>query len=496
MRSIWLAALLEQALLAAACACAAAQPPPAAPGLRREAPEPFSIRMAKLGAGDMPACAPPCAAEPQALTIAAAIHAAETHYPKVRASEEQQSAAHAAAGIARAAYWPRADLLWQTNRATANNIYGLLLPQPVIPSISGPVLPGDVTRSAWSSAGGVLFSWQPFDFGARSAQVSASLHGAEAARAALHLTQLEVAMATAGAWFDVATAEQVAAALRANAARLEVFSKSVHVLAGNQLRPGADAAQADAQLARARTQVIEAETNVEVRRAALSELVGIPAPAPDYAPLLALPGEANANTPLAGHPAAQQQAELVRQQQARLSVIAASYVPQFQALGALSGRGAGTALNGIFPGGTAGLAPSAMNWAAGMQVSFPAFDFFSIRAQKNVQAANLGAERARYDQLLDDLSAAVQQAAARLAGARLAALNTPVELEAARQSEAQQRARFQAGLGTVIEVAAAESLLAQAECDNAVARLNVWRALAALAAARGDLAPFLAQAGD
>jgi hypothetical protein len=36
-------------------------------------------------------------------------------------------------------------------------------------------------------------------------------------------------------------------------------------------------------------------------------------------------------------------------------------------------------------------------------------------------------------------------------------------------------------------------VLVQAEADDAVARLNVWRAMAAVAAARGDLAPFLAQ---
>jgi len=58
---------------------------------------------------------------------------------------------------------------------------------------------------------------------------------------------------------------------------------------------------------------------------------------------------------------------------------------------------------------------------------------------------------------------------------------TPVALEAARQTETQQRARFQSGLATVVDVTAAEAALAQAESQDAIARLNVWRALAALA---------------
>ncbi len=147
----------------------------------------------------------------------------------------------------------------------------------------------------------------------------------------------------------------------------------------------------------------------------------------------------------------------------------------------------------IFPEARMGFSPNVMNWAAGVQMTFPAFDFFGLRAQKKVQAANVRAEQASYAQLVDDLSAGVQQAQAQLAGAREVALNTPIELSAAQQSEAQQRARFQAGLATVIDVAAAESVLVQAEADDAVARLNVWRAMAAEAAARGDLTPFLSQ---
>jgi outer membrane protein len=433
--------------------------------------------------------------QPQAgkLTLAAAIDAAEANYPRTRVALEQRNAAQAAVGVARSAYYPRADVLWQTNRATANNIYGLLLPQGVIPSISGPVIASNNTRSAWSSAGGTQISWQPFDFGLRAAQVNATKQGAQAATAGFALTRLEVAALTANAYFDLATAEQLATTAQANVNRLQVLAKSVHVLVDNQLRPGADAAQADAQLALARTQLIQARTNIEVRRATLAELVGTPSVELDYANLL-LPAPSEPNpASIASHPAAQREAAVVNQQQARLSALEHSYVPQFNALASISGRGAGTDLNGNFPGGANGLPPNVLNWAAGVQMTFPAFDFFGLRAQKKVQAANVRAEQASYAQLVDDLSAGVQQAQAQLAGAREVALNTPIELSAAQQSEAQQRARFQAGLATVIDVAAAESVLVQAEADDAVARLNVWRAMAAEAAARGDLTPFLSQ---
>jgi len=433
---------------------------------------------------------------PPRLTLAEAVAMADAYYPRIRAALERQVAANAGVSVARTAYLPRFDTLWQTNRATANNIYGLLLPQGIIPSISGPVLRSDNTRSAWSSAGGALLSWQPFDFGVRRAQVNAAQNGMEAASAALNLTRLDVEFATTNAYIDLAVAKQLASIAQANVDRFQTFANAVHTLVDNQLRPGADAAQADAQLALARTQLIQAQTNVEVRRAVLADFLGIPASAIDLDDTQ-LMGSAPQDIPvtaaITSHPAARQESALVNQQQAQLSALSRSYVPQFYTQGALSGRGAGTALNGIFPGGTNGLAPETLNWAVGIQVTFPAFDIFSLRERKKVQEANVRAEQARYDQTVDDLSAQVQEAEAQLVGARQVAQNTPFELTAARESELQQRARFQSGLATVVDVAAAESILVQAEGDDAVARLNIWRSLAAVAAAHGELTPFLAQ---
>jgi outer membrane protein TolC len=47
-----------------------------------------------------------------------------------------------------------------------------------------------------------------------------------------------------------------------------------------------------------------------------------------------------------------------------------------------------------------------------------------------------------------------------------------------------------------VDVADAQRLLAQAEIDDALARLSVWRALLAWQAALGDIRPFLDQASQ
>lgn len=76
------------------------------------------------------------------------------------------------------------------------------------------------------------------------------------------------------------------------------------------------------------------------------------------------------------------------------------------------------------------------------------------------------------------------------------AANTPVEVAAARAATGQATARYQAGLGNIDEVAEAQRLLTQAEIDDALARLGVWRSLLGVATAAGDLQPFLAEASQ
>src|SRR5579872_1090833 len=139
------------------------------------------------------------AAPPGILTIDQAMQYAAEHYPAVAAALEQVNAAAAGVDVSRSAYLPRLDSLWQSNLATANNIFGQLLPQAVIPALSGPVLPSASGQSVWGSAVGALVSWEPVDLGLRHAGVSAAEAGVARARAGQALTQLDVQSAVAAA---------------------------------------------------------------------------------------------------------------------------------------------------------------------------------------------------------------------------------------------------------------------------------------------------------
>jgi outer membrane protein TolC len=137
--------------------------------------------------------------------------------------------------------------------------------------------------------------------------------------------------------------------------------------------------------------------------------------------------------------------------------------------------------------------PDTPNWAAGLVLSWPALDLVTVRARSRVQAAQVEVAQARRREIEQAVQSQIDSARAVLDAARRVAQNTPIALQAARAAEAQATARYRAGLATIDLVAEAQRILAQAEIDDAVARLNVRRAELLLSRAIGDLSPFVNQ---
>jgi outer membrane protein TolC len=440
--------------------------------------------------------AAPAWAQPPTLTPTQAVESALKNYPAIRVSQEQIQAAAAGITLARTAYLPRVDALAQANRATRNNVFGLLMPQSVIPSISGPVLGTNNFGTVWGSALGALVTWEPFDFGLRRANIAVADATRAQSEAALKRTQFEIAVAAADAYLTLAAAQDTVRAAQAGVDRAEAISKTIAALTGADLRPGADRSRADAEVAASRTQLIQAEAAAGVARATLAQFTGgdptqitISAPA-----LLRMPLEQTAGPlDLTANPRMLEQTAAIEQARAQLEALKRSWFPRFYAQASAYARGTGAETNGARLGGVNGLAPTVANTAVGFSVQFPLTDLPAIRARETAQSATIRSQAARADQIAVDLQAQWNRAAANFEGARRIAANTPIQIKAARDATDQATARYQSGLGNIDAVAESQRLLTQAEIDDALARLSVWRALLGIAAATGAIDPFLAE---
>jgi outer membrane protein len=433
------------------------------------------------------------------LTLDVAVANSLKRYPAIRVSQEQINAASAAIELARTAYLPKIDALAQVNRATRNNVFGILLPQSVIPSMSGPVIGSNNLGSVWGSAIGGLISWEPFDFGLRSANVAAANASRTLSQATEKRTEFEIAAATADAYLTLVAAEETVRAAQAGADRAETILKTIAAQVGAELRPGADRSRAEAELAAARTQVIQAELAIEVSRATLAQFTGVEPSQIAVAPasLSQMPPD-QVPVPLnaAANPQSIEQNAAVEQARAQLRALERSYFPRFYLQGAAYARGSGAETNGDRLGGGNGLAPNYQNYALGFTVTFAVSELPALRAREAEQNAAIREQAARADRIAVDLRAQWNRAVAALNGARKVAANTPTEVSAARAALQQATARYQAGLGIIDDIAEAQRLLTQAEIDDALARLAVWRSLLGIATAAGDLQPFIAEVGQ
>jgi outer membrane protein len=437
---------------------------------------------------------------PAKLSLEQAVDAALRNYPSIRVTQEQMNAAAAGIRLARTTYLPRVDGLAQVNRATRNNVFGLLLPQGVIPSISGPVIGSNNFGTVWGSALGLLVSWQPFDFGLRHANVEAAAAVRNQAQAAADRTRFDVSVATADAFLTVIAAQQTAKAAAAAVDSWQVLLKSIHALAAAQLRPGADESRIEAELAAARTQLAQSEQAIEIASANVAQFVGL-----DPLQFILQPGKIVTQLPpdvapaplsATANPLALEQNAAVARAQAQLKVLQRTDFPQFFIQGSAYARGTGAEVTGVREGGLNGLVPTTQNYAVGLTVVFPFMNRFSIREQEAAQAAAIRAGQAQYRVITTGLQAQFNQALATLSGARRIAANTEVEVSSAQTALQQATARYQAGLAPIDDLAQAQRLMVRAQIDDALARLSVWRAELQVETARGNIRPFLAQASQ
>jgi outer membrane protein TolC len=363
--------------------------------------------------------------------------------------------------------------------------------------MSGPVIGTNNGGSVWGSATGLLINWQPFDFGLRHAMVEAAVAARERANAYVQRSQLEVTSAAADAFLTALAARQTQNSAQIAVDNWEVLRKSIHALTAAEIRPGADESRIDAEKAAANTQLALATEAVEMSEATLSKFLS---KADDITrPLNSahLLGEVPLGVEDGGAfhpentPAMLEQHAVVSQSASELRATDRSWVPQFNLEAAGYGRGTGAETDGQRLGGANGLGPSVGNYAVGLNVTFSFLEFASIHAREASQAATLKAEESRETLVGRQLQEQFAQARAVLRARRSIAKNTPIQVAAARTALAQALARYKAGLSPIDDVAQAQRLIVQAEMDDSIAHLNVWRAFLQLQSVVGDLQPFL-----
>jgi outer membrane protein TolC len=434
--------------------------------------------------------APPV--EVRSYTLDEAIAEALAHHPRLAEANANRTSADAQVAEADARLLPSLGVSAEINRSTGNTPPGAFFPAPGFIPISGAPRGKTLDSGEWQTGVAVWAGWDVLSLARQAAAIDVALAVRSQASAALDAQRLQVAYQAGDAFLVLLEAEEAVRAVATNVQRAQVLVTATRPLVAQSLRPGVDEARAEAELANAQTQLARAEQTREVRRAELAEALGhtgggVEAVAGSLlGPVDRLrPGPA---TDATHHPQVVEAAAAAsRAAQARRAVDV-EYLPRLDLLASLWARG-----SGFLNSPASGIVPDIPNWAACAFATWSILDIPLIQQRSRAAEAEYAAALSRRDEVVLAVSGQIARASALVEGAVRVAQQTPAALASAQAAAQQALARYQSGLAPVVDVADAQRVLAQAEIDDAVARLEVRRAILLLSRASGDLGPFLAQ---
>ncbi len=433
------------------------------------------------------------------LTLVGAVRLAETTYPRILQQQAEVRAAKKSVTLQKIReYNPDSLLSYQDVAATHNRVTQTLFGTAVLPATPGPGPERITMRANAFSGAGFILDWAPIDFGLHKAMIGKAKAEYELSNATYGLTLLDVSVQAAFAYLDALVMHEQVSVAEANVDRFSEFSNVVRAQVNAGLQSGADASLADAQLANAKNDLIRAHLNDELARAALAFSVGRGGEMLDIEPggivKVTEPLETQRAAPVFdNHPLALQGKAVVSTRLASKKILDKEYYPKFRWLGGVNLRGTtfNTNRGDVQAPDVSGFFPTVPNYNFGLMIDFPFLDIIRIKAEKKVVLERVSAAQHAYDLVIQGLKRDDVQARATVRAAVALAANMPVQVHAATLAANQAQARYEAGLGTVAQVAEANQILADSRVKEAVANVGVWRALLSVANVHGDLQPFL-----
>lgn len=435
----------------------------------------------------------------KAVTLREAVDVSLRNFPTIAQKRFKLRAAKANVRLAKTQYLPNLNWDIQESAITGNRVASVVMNNvsgfDTVPVDSGPVSTKTSLRPNINNLQGLNLNCLLVDFGMRKANDQYAYADARTARADVDLTRLDVAFDAANAFLTAVAAKQVIISTRAALDHMEAANLRAKTLVAEGLRPGVDAADWDYEVSKAKIDLIKAEKETRLALVELAEKMGVAASDMDIisTPLIRRPTEfpqefRPAN--LQSHPLALVKTAEIYRWRAKQDVLDRAYRPHLWLNCSVWGKGSNDNANTLRKFG-GGALPQVFNYMAGLSLSFPVMEYFPLKAQRDMAHSNELAAKADFDLAMQILEKKDARARVLLAQARKVADETPVLVEAARVREIKVLKRYSTGLTNMVSLAQAEKALAEAEVENAMAQVEVWRSVLALAYVQGDLAPFL-----
>lgn len=410
---------------------------------------------------------PPATASAARYTLPQLTQLALRHNPQTRAAWAAAQAAAAELGIATADYFPSFDINGTATRSRSATSGGVPLP----------------SQTRYNA--NVSVSYLLFDFGVRGATRDAARANMIAANLEQNQAIQDVVLAVERAYYQLLGFQALEVATQQSLTTAEANLDAVKRRVAAGLATVGDVYQVETTVAQARLNLQQAQGQAAAARGALATAVGLAVDTP-----LALePWPAQA--PIAEVTTVVE--ELLTQARARRPELIAA---QARVEAAHADRRAAAA--GGWP--TLSLTGSSGRTrlvdqddfpqsSVGLTLTVPLFNGFRTTYEVRRAEANRDAAEAERDRLYYDVQRQVWEAYYNQRTAAATISNAQALQRSARQAAEVARARYRAGIGTVLEVLSTQTAEAQADVQTIQAQLNWYVGLSQLAHALGTLGP-------
>jgi outer membrane protein len=414
-----------------------------------------------------------CALPAAPLELATAVDLALCRNPATRSAWATARQQAAALGVAESQWLPTL-----TGTASETRIDGTAA------SLGGPASPGSNARVSQRSTDAALnLSWLLYDFGGRGARIDSARRLFDAAAASADSASQQVVLGAVQAYYGVVAAD---AALLASVSSEVAAARSLEVARGRRdagVATRADVLQAETAHDQAILARVQAAGQLASARGTLAVTLGAPADqslalAPAAVPTTVPALEARIADLMAE--AARQRPDLAAAEAQRDS--AAADVTAARATGRPS-ISVGAARNYVDTSGF----PSQNYNSIGVSVTVPLFTGFDTTYRVRQAEAALAVRDANAEQVRLQVSLDVWSAYAALDSAGQQLRATQALLASAGENEQVALGRYQAGVGTIVDVLTAQSAAASAQQQRIAAERGWQVARAQLALALGRL---------
>ncbi|MBP1686258.1 MAG: type secretion outer membrane protein [Deltaproteobacteria bacterium] len=406
------------------------------------------------------------------LTLERAIELALTYHPARLAAQSEAGAARERIGQAESALLPQvlgaAEYLRSTDNGIGDTSYLSPLGFPRYPSTGRNT---NSTETFDNYLMGISAYQHLFDFGRTRGLIDERTAEADAARARLRFVDLDLIFRVTQRYYVLVAAAQKVRVFQTAVAQRTEHLHEAEVKAQAGLKPEIDTYTAKAELARAKLHLVDAQNAVATAKVALDNAMGLGSDAPDYQQADVLtyeqitsPLEAYLKTAFGQRPDLKMLEDEARASGARIASFKSDYLPTIGATAGYSARGQEL--------------PAANNVDVGVVVTWPIFNGFLTDHQ---------VAEARLHQ--DAISHAIQDLRQRIfLQVKSAYLDWEASLQRihrAEQTVAASRGeldlaekRYEAGLGSIIELTDAQRRFTEDEAGyiNALADFSIAKA--------------------